>query len=316
MILVVSHAEDQHVDDVMERLHAMGAEAALADMAEFPSTASMTLAIQGESPAERTLACRAGTVDLNDVRVIWWRRVRQHVVATAVENTSERLYAARETAVALGGLLDGIGCNWVNPWAADEAAHRKPFQWLIARSVGFNVPASLVTNDPDRAVEFVRSLVPRPCVYKSLLASWDWRETRLVTSADLDRAPSVAYCPVIFQEYIDGIDLRVTVVGDRVYAASIDATGTSYPIDMRVWFDQACVEPAQLPADVERLCIEVVRRLGLVFGAIDLRATPSGDFYFLEINPAGLWLFVEHRTGLPISEAVADELARLDTANR
>jgi hypothetical protein len=37
--------------------------------------------------------------------------------------------------------------------------------------------------------------------------------------------------------------------------------------------------------------------MGLIYGAIDMRLTPDGRYVFLEINPAGQWLFVEHRTG-------------------
>ena len=53
-----------------------------------------------------------------------------------------------------------------------------------------------------------------------------------------------------------------------------------------------------------------MERLGLVYGAIDLRRTPEGEHVFLEINTAGEFLFVEERTGQPIARAVADWLAR------
>ena len=45
------------------------------------------------------------------------------------------------------------------------------------------------------------------------------------------------------------------------------------------------------------------------YRAVGLRRTPNGDYVFFEVNPAGQWHFVEQRTGLPISQAVADYLA-------
>jgi glutathione synthase/RimK-type ligase-like ATP-grasp enzyme len=51
-------------------------------------------------------------------------------------------------------------------------------------------------------------------------------------------------------------------------------------------------------------------RLGLVYGAIDMRRTPDGEYVFLEVNTAGEFLFIEDRTGQPISSAVAKWLAR------
>ena len=48
--------------------------------------------------------------------------------------------------------------------------------------------------------------------------------------------------------------------------------------------------------------------LGLVYGAIDMRLTPNGEYVFLEVNPAGQWLFIEQATGQPISAAIAEAL--------
>lgn len=49
-------------------------------------------------------------------------------------------------------------------------------------------------------------------------------------------------------------------------------------------------------------------KLGLVFGAVDLICTPSGELVFLEVNPGGEWGMLERDLGLPISEAIADAL--------
>jgi hypothetical protein len=48
-----------------------------------------------------------------------------------------------------------------------------------------------------------------------------------------------------------------------------------------------------------------MRGLGLEYGAIDLRLTPDGEYVFLEVNPAGQFLFVEHACGLPVSRVLA-----------
>jgi len=53
-----------------------------------------------------------------------------------------------------------------------------------------------------------------------------------------------------------------------------------------------------------------------VYGAVDLRLTPEGDYVFLEVNPAGEWRFVEERTGQPITRSMAALLARLDKEKR
>ena len=52
-----------------------------------------------------------------------------------------------------------------------------------------------------------------------------------------------------------------------------------------------------------------MRRLGLVYGAIDLRFTEDGRYVFLEINPGGQSFYVEEQTRQPIAAALAACLA-------
>jgi glutathione synthase/RimK-type ligase-like ATP-grasp enzyme len=56
----------------------------------------------------------------------------------------------------------------------------------------------------------------------------------------------------------------------------------------------------------------LMRGLGIDYGAIDMRRTADGEYYFLEVNPAGQWLFVEQRTEQPITKALVDLLAAHD----
>jgi glutathione synthase/RimK-type ligase-like ATP-grasp enzyme len=210
-------------------------------------------------------------------------------------------------------MLDALPCAWVNPRAADDTAHHKPYQWAIAHDLGLSLPRTLVTNKPEEARKFIDKVGLGKTAFKAFLATQEaWRETRLVEASDLDELESVRFAPVIFQEYVNGVDLRVTVVGHKIFAAEIDARKTRYPVDMRMVVGDASVRPIKLPSKIDKLIMKLQRRLGLYYGAIDIRRTPQGEYFFLEVNPAGQWLFVEQRTGLPISQAVADLLGALE----
>ena len=52
-----------------------------------------------------------------------------------------------------------------------------------------------------------------------------------------------------------------------------------------------------------------MKRLNLLYGAIDLRLTPEGEYVFLEVNPGGQYLFVELLGGVNLSERFAHFLA-------
>ena len=312
MILVVSYPDEEHTDRVVAHLEHVGRSVLRLDMAEFPSAAALML--EWSDDATPSLAIRrAGTVtDLTTARVGWWRRVRPYTIDPAIGDGEMRGFAESETAQAVGGLLDSLPCRWVNPRAADDAAHRKPFQWTMARRLGIPVPRTLVTTDPDSARRFVAE-APGPVVFKPFLATTHaWRETRIMGPDDLDRLDLVRFAPVIFQHYIAGVDLRVTVIGDRAFAAEIDARATAYPFDMRMVIGEAPMRALELPNDVRTALLTLQQQLGLDYGAIDLRRTDAGEHYFLEVNPAGQFLFVEERTGLPISQAMADFLGAIE----
>ncbi|MEY2405356.1 MAG: hypothetical protein QOG39_272, partial [Acidimicrobiaceae bacterium] len=103
-------------------------------------------------------------------------------------------------------------------------------------------------------------------------------------------------------------DLRITVVGDDVFPAGIWSQQTDYIVDSRIDIANAKIEPVAIPADLEELLRAYVRRLGLVFGAIDMRLTPEGQYVFLEINPAGQFMYIQVQTNQPIASAVARAL--------
>lgn len=312
MILIVSHDED-HTRGVVRRLEAAGREVVRIDLADFPARGDITLEYAAAGEPVYTVRTPTAHARLERCRAAWWRRVRPFTVDHQLGTIRDQRFAVSETGEALHGLFHSLDCTWVNPPALDAIAHHKPYQWHVARRVGLSLPRTLVTNQEEQARRFIREIGVGRTVFKAFIASADaWRETRLVRAEDLTLLDAVRYAPVIFQEYVPGTDLRVTVVGDRVFAAEIDASQTGYPVDMRMVVGEARVRPVDLPTAVTDNLLRVMRALGLVFGAVDLRRRADGQYVFLEVNPAGQWLFVEERTGLPITAEVAALLSRLD----
>ena len=94
------------------------------------------------------------------------------------------------------------------------------------------------------------------------------------------------------------------------------AISTLGKIQLRHWFTisesaptTASMHAEELPVDISEKLRALMQRLGLVYGAIDVRRTPGGEYFFFEVNTAGEFLFVEERTNLPISKAIAAWLA-------
>jgi hypothetical protein len=125
-------------------------------------------------------------------------------------------------------------------------------------------------------------------------------------------------CPVIVQEYVPKkLELRVTVVGDQIFPCAIHSQDSHLEnrSDWRNDVYDCRHESYALPPCVEAKCFELVRRLGVHFGCIDLIVTPDDEYVFLEINPNGQWRWVQELTGMPIAEAIAELLINRKLCN-
>jgi hypothetical protein len=308
-VLVISHTHDIHAIEVLGHLARRGADAVLFDTGRLPRETQLTIAhdpLHGWSGSTRF---DGRTLDMAAIRAVWWRRPQPFMVHAELGGPADQGFAIAETHAAVSGLWSLLDAHWINEPDADDRAARKPWQLKQARAAGLRVPRTCMTNDPDAARAFVAA-EPGRVIYKAFSATEQlWRETRVLRDDEAVGLDAVRYAPVIFQEYIAGTaDLRVTIVGDQVFAAAITGGTGAYEYDFRVAMGDVTIVAYDLPVDVERSLLALMASLGLVYGAIDLRLTPDGDHVFLEINPAGQWLFVEHATGQPIGAAIADVL--------
>ncbi|MBD5787432.1 alpha-L-glutamate ligase [Cellulosimicrobium terreum] len=315
MILVVSFPEDDHTTVVVERLQALGHEVVLLDTSTLGTTQSLELAYGTGGGNSTRLVADGASHDLRDVTTGWWRRLRGLPPDPSVTDPAAAGFASSELAEVFEGVVASLPLRWVNDPRSDSDAHHKPWQWSVAADVGLALPRTVVTRDPALAREFVTALAPGQVVTKAFIARLDaWRETHVLDADDVARLDQVRYAPTILQEYVPGVDLRVTMIDGEAFTTEIDATGTSLPSDMRMVLDEATVRPISLPDPVLSRLRALMDRLGLVYGAIDLRRTPTGEHVFFEVNPAGLWLFCEELTGLPITDAVVAALSSRDRA--
>lgn len=316
-LLAIAPADDEHLLAVAARLRARGEHLTVLDLARLPGAASATVELERAGPARFTLSDGARSVDGAAVTAVWWWRPAPLVPAAPADPTAgeDARDAARATAAVLASTWHALPSRWVNDPVREEVASRKPFQLAVARQAGLQVPRTLVTADPDRARAFLASVGRDGALLDAVVKPVaPVRAARLYTrrlrTADLDGLEAIRAAPVVLQEYVDGVDLRVTVVGRELFAMEVDARRSAHPEDCR---RDPSIRPgaraAAIPAEVGRRLLAVMDRLGLAYGAFDLRRSEDGEHLFLEVNPAGQWLFAEEATGHPITAAVARLLA-------
>lgn len=315
-VLIIATAQDEHAVAVSAAIRRRGGRAVIADLSLFPQQAAMNLRFTCCGKRQLNLRLDQIDLDLAEVGAVWWRRPQHPLVDPAIASERHRMFAANEIQEALEGLWHSLDVYWINDPARDHVAHRKVGQLRVAHEVGLRIPDTLISNDPDEVRRFIDARGYSRVIYKAFSALPDqWRETRLLRPEEIDLLDNVRYAPVIFQEYVEAqYDLRITVIGNQVFAAAIHSQETDYPVDFRMDLANARIEAVPLPDGVADRLRAYMARLGLVYGAIDMRLRPDGEYVFLEINPAGQWLFVETETGQPIAETIAEALLAHDVA--
>ncbi len=318
MILVVTEAGDRTANQVIDRLLARGAEVARFNPADFPSRASISITLDAKGRRAVTLIHAGAKIDLHRLDALWYRRPQGPVPHDEIADEAVRRYLEAECAHHLWDVWNLLDCRIVPATPSVIArADLKAAQLAMAGSVGFELPPTLVSNDPDEFLDFcqrhqgkVISKAPGPS-FNGHFANQVARYTEPVARRELGHAQSIRFGPVIFQAYVPKrIELRITVVGRQVFAAEIHSQASKRARHDWRHYDLANTPHARhtLPSEVERCCVRLVQQLGLCYGAIDMVLTPQGRYVFLEINPNGQYQWIEQLTGLPISEAICDLL--------
>jgi hypothetical protein len=310
-VLIISSLADVHARAVIAALGERGTRVELLDLADYPRKLTLTLGFRDGKRRFQLRRPGEGELGLETVRAVWWRRPGAFVLPDTVRDPAHRRLAISEANTAFQGAFEAMDALWINPPARDAAASHKPYQLAVAQDLGLEIPQTLMTSDPEEVRTFWREC-EGDVVYKQFISLPDaWSETRQLGEAETRTSDiAIRLAPVIFQRRVAAVaDLRVTIVGDEVFAAAVNVSDLDYDLDVRMNVDARHIQH-ELPDDITTKLQALMQRLGLVYGAIDLRLTADGRYVFLEINPAGQFLYVEQMTGQPIAAALAARLAR------
>jgi hypothetical protein len=192
----------------------------------------------------------------------------------------------------------------VNRMAPMGSNSSKPYQAQLIARYGFYVPETLISNDPAQVVAFRER--HKRIIYKSI--SGVRSIVQAFEDADMARLPSLRWCPTQFQQYVEGYDVRVHVVGDKVFATKINSNATDYRYARTQAGEAAELTAMDIPDNVAQGCIKLAAGLGLAFAGIDLKFEPEGRVYCFEVNPSPGYSYFEANSGQPIAMAVADYL--------
>lgn len=191
----------------------------------------------------------------------------------------------------------------VNRPSSASSNDSKPYQAERIRAHGFVVPPTLVTTSPQDVREFVERHSQVICKSAGRIRSTVAR----LDASELDNLDAVRHCPTQFQAYVSGVDWRVHVIGDEVFACEIHCAADDYhdAPELGVALE---IKAATLPGQVAARCRSLARSLDLVLAGIDLRRDAQGVWHCFEVNPSPAFTYFEQVTGQPLTAAIAQLL--------
>ena len=323
MILIFTNKEDVHPTPVIEKLNGMGIPVFRFNTECLLTDYRFRWWCETKDCGFTITNIKNGlTLESSNLTAVWDRRP-EYPDELPVVNTKEVNKFNKEEAMGFFRFLRGYLSRVpsIGSIANDGMASSKMLQLSIAQSVGFNSPATCLSNRKADIVDFASKYeyVALKLIGAESIIHEDGSQhaffTQKATCKSLMEVPDEAFIQTanFVQEYIPkSYELRVTVVCDKVFSCRIDSQQLGEEdgaVDWRQGYDKGLKHSVyNLPDDVSRKCIAYLREMKLNFGAFDFVVTPSGEYVFLECNPNGQWLWIEIETGLKISDAIAEAL--------
>ena len=327
-ILCIGSVEDPHVQEVRKQIRAIDSEARI--VVFNPLSSNHLIEMTAGNPSELKPCCSIvvdGEEIVGDsIKSIWYRW--KPAVLTAdddIQGLIAKDFALKEWKSVIRSLASYLPhARWLNPLAASELLNCKPHQLKLAQQVGLSVPVTIITNNSAAVKDLFDQVDNGRVIFKSLTPLF-LPPNKLLYTTEIKKEftsesqNNIAKCPAIYQELVERrSDLRITVVGREVFVARIASQMFDNERDRLDWRrhqdQKGLYSKAQVSESFKERLLEFHEKAGLVFGAYDFLERDN-DTIFLECNPGGAWLWLEHSLGLSVSKRVAQYLLGTDDTN-
>jgi glutathione synthase/RimK-type ligase-like ATP-grasp enzyme len=315
LVLILARRSDRESDYVGIGLMRRGVDYVRLDIEDIPDILRVRYSIKRGIPSIKFLLDER-EIDVAHVSAVCLRNFEIEPIKFRGDKLSQT-FSFEQWDDTYRILQASLKCPWINPPDLTRVASDRVQQLSVAKALGLDIPETVITNDPKVARDFYhihRGRIVIKALHHHAVQVANrvyFMYTHNMTKKDLSYLDDLVNAPCILQEKIlKKSDLRITVVGKQIFAVEIDSQLASKGRD-----DLHRCPVLELPKRIIELkkafkekCIKLLDSFGLKYGAIDFIRDRSDRLIFLEINPTGDWLWIEHHTGLPITEAVTDLL--------
>ncbi len=316
MIVILTFKNDASVDYVIEKLVKQGLIYKRINLDEIRKSGFITF-----NPVGNQWELNDGKTCLlsDEVEVVWQRRVPRRPILH--NNPTIARYLTQEWRLCWRWWLNQIPSEKVlDTESAIRSAGNKMAQLKVAMELGFKIPDTIITSNPDEYTAFVQK-------HKSVIAktlggfgqiieenkSFGTIFTTLVSREERPDPSSIRVVPIVIQEKVEkSYELRITVIDEAIFPCKIESQRSPRTqIDWRRYdFKNVPHSRTVLPSDISEKILRYMKFFGIHFAAFDFAVTPEGEYVFFEMNPNSQWVWIEHYTDLSITDELIMALRR------
>ncbi len=263
-----------------------------------------------------TITDEAGTsVSSDQITAVWHRKSWQITVPDDLDEQYTKIFHREYESLRSNMYTILEHLPWINPYQSERKADfHKMYQLQFAEKNGLKIPATLFSNDEDDILRFIRercsgkSIAKLHGVMSRNMNGENLVSTTIIDDNNFENLSDIAYCPMIFQPYIEKeYELRIVYIDGLFFTGKIN---NSENTDWRAVKDGYFWSSYQLPVEIKKKLTLMMKQMELCFGAVDMIKSTDKEYYFLEVNPQGEWGMLQKELHFPIAERIADYLLK------
>jgi ATP-GRASP peptide maturase of grasp-with-spasm system len=327
VILILSQDRwELTTEEVQDWIETLGGDCIRLNGEDLNGQESLTLSIDGDK-SDLLMIIGGREVRLGDIGAVWMRRWHMYRNLSFLDDVNQPALARdirqhlveeiRSLTTALGIILAK------KPHLALPHQRRvnKCESLILAKNVGLDVPATLITNHKSVLQDFKQrhGRIIAKSVAEGRSFFHHGTEFSMYTSeleqSDIDQAPTNFFPTLVQELLVKEFDVRTFYLAGSCYSMAIfSQQDQQTTIDFRRYNDMHPNRtiPYRLPDDVELKIEEFMNASDLITGSLDFVRTRDGRHVFLEVNPVGQFKMVSEPCNYRLEKIVAEYLIALD----
>ncbi len=196
----------------------------------------------------------------------------------------------------------------------------KLLQLTTASSLGLIIPDTIITNNINDLSKFLKK--QKSIITKSIQVPYSFSDDKngytLMTNdfdkCDIDSGNSNFFYTKFQKKIIKKYEIRIFYLHGNFYSMAIFSQNNfKTQTDFRNYDTQKPNRrvPYNLPKNISKKLIELMKKLNLNSGSIDMIVDSNDIYYFLEVNPVGQFGMVSKPCNYYIEKIIADNLSKI-----